>query len=77
MAELLDRSIYRKVKQMTRDEMETFLNNIYAKGAESVEHVQVTEDELVKRLSTVKGLGEKRIAEILTVLEDLYKTNDE
>lgn len=65
----LDRTLYRRVKQMTRNEMESFVQNIYNSGAEAA---SINKSDIQTRLETVKGLGEKRIEAILDALSDLY-----
>ena len=66
---LIDREVYRKVKQMSRTEMEDFLHNIYVMGAKAA---LVKKTDLIAQLKTVNGLGEKRIEAILVALEDMY-----
>ncbi len=39
--EVLDRALYKKIKAMDRKNMEAFLNEMYAVGAESVKAVNV------------------------------------
>lgn len=44
--EVLDRALYKKIKAMDRKNMEAFLNEMYAVGAESVNVVNVDVDSI-------------------------------
>ncbi len=46
--EVLDRALYKKIKAMDRKNMEAFLNEMYAVGAESVNVVNVDVDAYVE-----------------------------
>ena len=63
--EVLDRALYKKIKAMDRKNMEAFLNEMYAVGAESVNVVNV--DALRTDIGKVKGIGESRLNEIMAV----------
>ena len=59
--EVLDRALYKKIKNM-----EAFLNEMYAVGAESVNVVNV--DALRTDIGKVKGIGESRLNEIMDII---------
>ena len=66
MPDIIDRDTYRKIKKMSRDELQAFLvryaNNI--SGSRSIDLRDLESD-----LKTVKGIGEKRLEEIMTIIE--------
>ena len=64
--EVLDRALYKKIKAMDRKNMEAFLNEMYAVGAESVNVVNV--DALRTDIGKVKGIGESRLNEIMDII---------
>lgn len=63
--EVLDRALYKKIKAMDRKNMEAFLNEMYAVGAESV---NVDVDALRTDIGKVKGIGESRLNEIMDII---------
>ena len=65
----LDRDTYKKVKSMNRERMEQFLADIYDMGKNSNHEAIVEFDELRKRISEIKGIGEKRADIIMNVVE--------
>ena len=64
--EVFDRALYKKIKAMDRKNMEAFLNEMYAVGAESVNVVNV--DALRTDIGKVKGIGESRLNEIMDII---------
>lgn len=67
--EVLDRALYKKIKAMDRKNMEAFLNEMYAVGAESVNVVNVVNvDALRTDIGKVKGIGESRLNEIMDII---------
>ena len=75
MAELLDRDLYRKIKRMDRPTMESLIREFYNMGAASVE-LEVDTDQLRKDISSVKGIGEARLNEIMSIIERDLKLVD-
>ncbi|WP_028511411.1 hypothetical protein [Ruminococcus sp. NK3A76] len=65
----LSRNLYKEFKNMNREKMQTVLTNIYKQGAESVETASVDLDELRKAIGSINGIGEKRLDEIMQVIE--------
>ena len=65
----LDRDTYKKVKSMNRERMEQFLADIYDLGKNSNQEAVVDFGELRKRISEIKGIGEKRVEIIMNVVE--------
>ena len=69
--ELVNRALYKHIKSMNRVEMESFLRNIFNQGyerAESETH-SIDYDSLRADLSKIKGIGESRLNEIMTVID--------
>lgn len=66
MSNIIDRETYRAIKKMNREELQAFLvryaNNI--SGNRSIDLREVGAD-----LKTVKGIGEKRLEEIMVIIE--------
>ena len=66
----LPHNLYKEFKKMSREQMQTVLTNIYKQGAESVETASVDLDELRKAIGSINGIGEKRLDEIMNVIDD-------
>ena len=66
---VLDRETYRKIKKMSREEMHNFLMR-YADGLLTDEDNKTIDlPALENELRQIKGIGEKRLEEIMTVVE--------
>ena len=63
------RETYKAVKKMDREQMETFFRNVYDMGKNSNQEAVVDFSELRKRLSEIKGIGEKRLDIIMETVE--------
>ena len=66
---MLDRATYKKIKGMTREEMQNFLTNYYNNVMEDEEAPTLDLGELRKEIGSIKGVGEKRLNEIMAVIE--------
>ena len=55
---------------MNREQMQNVLTDIYKQGAESVETASVDLDELRKAIGSISGIGEKRLDEIMIVIDE-------
>lgn len=64
---IIDRDTYRSIKKMSREELQAFL----VRYADSLRENTPTLDlrELEKDIKGVKGIGEKRAEEIMTIIE--------
>ena len=69
MEKILDRSLYRQIKQMDKNTMQDFIQDIYESGKQQAEAQKVDYDALREDLSKIKGIGEARLNEIMAVLE--------
>ena len=65
----LSRALYKEIKNMNREQMQNVITNIYKQGSESAEVASVDLDELRKAIGSINGIGEKRLDEIMTVIE--------
>ena len=69
--ELVNRALYKQIKSMNRSEMETFVRNVFNQGYERAEEEthSIDYDSLRADLSKIKGIGESRLNEIMTVID--------
>ena len=65
----LTRTLYKELKSMNREQMQKVLTNIYQQGAESVEHGAIEFESLREEIGKINGIGEKRLDEIMAVIE--------
>ena len=72
----LSRALYKEIKNMNREQMQNVITNIYKQGAESAEVASVDLDELRKAIGSINGIGEKRLDEIMTVIERFVSGDD-
>lgn len=63
---IIDRDTYRKIKKMSREELQAFLMR-YAEGLSSQNIVDLKAMET--DIKSVKGIGEKRTEEIMQIVE--------
>ncbi len=66
---MLDRATYKKIKSMTREEMQNFLTNYYNSVMEDANAPTLDLGELRNEIGGIKGVGEKRLDEIIAVIE--------
>ncbi len=60
---------------MNRDRMQEVLKNIYNQGVESAGVAGVDLDELRTAIGKINGIGEKRLDEIMSVIEQFVKND--
>lgn len=65
---VFDRATYRKIKVMSREEMQNFLTNYYYNVMEDAKISAVDLEALRTELISIKGVGEKRLDEIMSVI---------
>ena len=75
--ELVNRSLYKRIKSMNRAEMENFVRNVFNQGYERAEEEthSIDYDSLRADLSRIKGIGESRLIEIMTVIDKYIGNN--
>ena len=66
---MLDRAIYKKIKGMTREEMQNFLTNYYKNVMEDAEAPTLDLGELRTEIGSIKGVGEKRLDDIMAMIK--------
>ncbi|MCM1269790.1 MAG: hypothetical protein NC247_04065 [Ruminococcus flavefaciens] len=64
---IIDRETYRKIKKMSREELQAFLMRYADNLTKDTPTVDLR--ELEAELKTVKGIGEKRLEEIMLIIE--------
>ena len=65
---VLTRDLYKQFKSFDKEKMQAVLTNIYLEGVHSVETSNVDLDELRSVIGSVKGIGEKRLDEIMAAI---------
>ena len=66
--QIIDRDTYRSIKKMSREELQGFLLR-YADGLMEKDNKTFDLREVEKDLRQIKGIGDKRVEEIMAVLE--------
>lgn len=62
---------------MTREEMQNFLTNYYNKVMQDASDATLDFDELRKEIGAIKGIGEKRLDEIMEIIKKYLATNEQ
>ena len=65
---IIDRDTYRSIKKMSREELQAFLMR-YADGLLEKDGKAIDLREVEKDLRQIKGIGDKRVEEIMAVFE--------
>lgn len=65
---IIDRDTYRAIKKMSREELQAFLMR-YADGLLEKDDKFIDLREVEKDLRQIKGIGDKRVEEIMAVIE--------
>lgn len=68
---VISRDTYRKIKGMSREEMQQFLLSYADNLKADVKEVDMS--ELRSAIGAVKGIGEKRLDEIMGIIEEYLK----
>ena len=77
---LLNRDLYRKIKSMDKAAMEQTLNNIYEMGAKDAlanAVIDLDMDKLRSEIGTVNGIGDKRLEQIMEIIQRNIKEADD
>lgn len=75
---IIDRALYKKIKSMDRETMNNFVQNVYQQGYKAAESHSIDYDKLRADLSQIKGIGESRLNEIMSVIDKhIELVNDE
>ena len=65
---IIDRGTYRAIKKMSREELQAFLMR-YADGLLEKDGKSIDLREVEKDLRQIKGIGDRRVEEIMAVFE--------
>ena len=65
----IDRALYKKIKSMDRATMDNFVKNVYHQGYEDAQVQSIDYDKLKADIAQIKGIGESRLQEIMTVID--------
>ncbi len=65
---IIDRDTYRAIKKMSREELQAFLMR-YANGLLEKDGKSIDLQEVEKDLRQIKGIGDKRVEEIMAVIK--------
>ena len=68
----LSRETYKKIKGFNRNQMQSFLQDIYKSAADDTatsNAVSLDMEKLRKEIGEIKGIGENRLTEIMAVIE--------
>ena len=74
MKQILTRELYKKIKQMDRQQMQKFLENLYQEGRESVPGVDV--GKIKKIVMEIKGIGEKKAELIEQKIQEAFSIEE-
>lgn len=69
---LLDRNLYRQIKNMNKSELNQFIHNVYNTGKEdALSKIEITEiniEQIRAEISEIKGIGENRLNQIMDII---------
>ena len=66
---MIDRSLYKQIKSMDRAAMDRFVKKMYQQGYDDAQASSIDYDALKADLAHIKGIGESRLQEIMTVID--------
>ncbi len=66
----LSRETYKQIKSFNREQMQHFVGQIYKNAEASHTESAVDIDELRGRIGEIKGIGENRLNEIMSVISE-------
>ena len=66
----LTRKLYKELKAMNREQMQKVLTNNYQQGVDRIEHGAIGFESLRNEIGKINGIGEKRLDEIMAVIEN-------
>lgn len=67
--QVIDRETYRSIKKMSRDELQAFLIRYANNLLEEIDEEKIDLSALRSEIGQIKGIGEKRLDEIMAVVE--------
>ncbi len=66
---VLDRALYKKIKAMDKQQMQNFLVSLYNNAQTDMNAASVDLTELRNEIGAIRGIGENRLNEIMSVIE--------
>ena len=72
---ILDRALYKQIKNMNREEMEGFLKSVFMNGYKkavsenAADSSSVDLDRLREEIGKINGIGAKRLDEVMAAVE--------
>ncbi len=66
---VLDRALYKKIKTMDKQQMQNFLVSLYNNAQTDMNAASVDLTELRNEIGAIRGIGENRLNEIMSVIE--------
>jgi len=66
---VLDRALYKKIKAMDKQQMQNFLVSLYNNAQTDMNAALVDLTELRNEIGAIRGIGENRLNEIMSVIE--------
>lgn len=66
---VLDRALYKKIKAMDKQQMQNFLVSLYNNAQTDMNTASVDLTELRNEIGAIRGIGENRLNEIMSVIE--------
>lgn len=75
----LNREQYKSVKRMDHKQMEDFICNMYNEGYEDGKKAaepKIKPSDIASVLITIKGVGTKKVTEIMTAVNRLYERGE-
>lgn len=74
---IIDRALYKQIKSMDRAAMDRFVKNVYQQGYDAAQSQSIDYEKLRSDLAQIKGIGESRLQEIMTVIDShIENTSD-
>jgi hypothetical protein len=71
---VISRDMYKIIKSMNREQLQGFATTIYLDGVKSVDTVNIDIEKLREDIGAIKGIGESRLNEIMTIIEKHTRT---
>lgn len=68
----IDRALYKKIKSM-----DNFVKNVYQQGYNDAQAQSIDYDKLKADLPCIKGIGESRLQEIVSVIDKHIKNTSD
>lgn len=71
----MTREDYKAVKKMDRQQFENFCRSLYEQGQQSALESGISREQIREAILSVKGIGQKRVEEIMQAIEQKLGEN--